>query len=275
MSLFRSLTLVAGIIIATQQAFAQGLRVETQVYDVTPTGQGTQKQLLSSSLSLFHSGRVYDYVESADEIIIYEPTARRFTILNPTRGMLTTIDFDEIRHLLESRKPKTQQYIRELSQLGTPDAKRTIQRLEFQSAPHFTVSHNRPQNVIALDSRAWKYRVGTRQWQDPDQVQGYLEYCDWTARLNHIVHPSGMSPEPRLKLNAELRRLDNIMPVSVQRDLRPDENLVLQAEHRFVNKLDDIDRSLIRRWDDFASGESLKKVSFRSYQQTTLVSQAR
>jgi hypothetical protein len=78
-----------------------------------------------------------------------------------------------------------------------------------------------------------------------------------------------------MALNAELRTLNNRIPVSVQLDLTSVYKLTLRAEHRFVQNLDDIDRSLIRRWDDAVAGNTLRKVSFRHYQESILVSQAR
>ena len=96
--MLRSLRLTACLLtlLGSSSAFAQGYRVEGQVYRVAPSNEDGQvnETRLSSSVTLFHNGRVYDYVESADEVIIFEPTARRFTILNTARELVTTADFD-------------------------------------------------------------------------------------------------------------------------------------------------------------------------------------
>ena len=87
--------------------------------------------MVSSSLSLCHNGRIYDYVDAADEVVIFDPVERRFTILNNSRGLSTTLTFDEIRHKLDSLEPRTTKYIQELRGAGTPAAERMADRLPF------------------------------------------------------------------------------------------------------------------------------------------------
>ena len=88
------------ILFLSSACFGQGLRISTHVYDLEKgTGPG---QMVSSSLSLCHNGRIYDYVDAADEVVMFDPVERRFTILNNSRGLSTTLTFDEIRHKMES-----------------------------------------------------------------------------------------------------------------------------------------------------------------------------
>ena len=117
---FTCLLVVNGL----SSALAQGLRVEAQVYriDRDPANGRVAETRLSNSVTFFHSGRVYDYVESADEVIIFEPTARRFTILNTARELVTTADFDEIKHMMEFRRTESKRYLQEFRESGRPDA---------------------------------------------------------------------------------------------------------------------------------------------------------
>ena len=101
---------------------AQGLRISTHVYDLEKTVPA--EQIVSSSLTLCQNGRVYDYVDAADEVVIFDPVERRFTILNNTRGLSTTLTFDEIRHKMDSVEPRTTEYIQELRAQGGPSAAR-------------------------------------------------------------------------------------------------------------------------------------------------------
>ncbi|MCA9048685.1 MAG: hypothetical protein KDA89_08150, partial [Planctomycetaceae bacterium] len=227
---------------------AQGLRVSTIVYDAGRLDSSGQEPILSTGFSLFHNGRVYDYVEAVGEVVIFEPSDKRFTILNPAGKVRTTVAFGEVQHLLESREPRTQEYIRELSAADSPEAERASRVLEFQMNPKFETVYDRRTGLLKLSAPSWKYSVSTREWQNPDQIKHYLAYADWTARLNYVLHPSSMFPEPRLVLNEELRKLENRIPVVVQLDLRPDERRVLRAEHQFVKSLTDQDHSLISSW---------------------------
>ena len=254
---------------------AQGLKISTQVFEVAKTDGPGPDRIITSSLSLCHNGRVYDYVDAADEVVIFDPVERRFTILNSSRGLATSLSFDEIRQLLETRQPKTDQYIRELIAGRHPSAAKIVESIRFQLNPTFSETFDPMKGTLILSSRSLTYRVETRKWNDPPQVERYLACTDWTAKLNSIMHPSSLFPEPRMALNESLRKLKDRMPVSVELDLRPDEQFRLRAEHQLTQNLGDDDHARIARWEEAATSEDMKHVSFRTYQQAVLVSQSR
>jgi len=258
--------------LCSSSAVGQGLRVSTVVYDAGRLNSSGQEPILASSFSLFHNGRIYDYVEAAGEVVIYDSTGKKFTVINSQRGVSTTILFQELQKMLRERGPKTKEYIRELTAKRAPDAEKAARMLEFQLNPEFESRFDPATGLLSLQAPSWKYSVSTREWQDAEQLKRYLTYTDWTARLNYLLHPSSMFPEPRIALNAELRKMENRIPVLVQLDLRPDERLVLRAEHQFVGNLTDRDRSLISGWDAMLTDGTLKSVPFRSYQEKMLLS---
>lgn len=257
----------------SSSVLAQGLRVSTVVYDAGRLDATGREPAIASSFSLFHGGRVYDYVEAAGEVVIFEPVAKRFTVLNPGRGVYTVILFNELNRLLNARGPKTEEYIQELDARKTAEAERIARMLTFQLNPRFENNFDERSGLLTLTSDSWKYAVSTRQWDDVEQLERYFTYTDWTARLNYVLHPSSMFPEPRLALNQQLRKLNGRIPVMVKLDLRPDERRILRAEHQYIRNLTDQDRSLINTWNEAVKGTTLKEVPFRSYQQTVLVSQ--
>jgi len=269
------MTVVALLGVFSAELSAQGLRVSTVVYDASKLDAAGREPVVSSSFSLFHTGRVYDYVESLGEVVIFEPASKRFTVLNSVQGVYATIAFAEITRLLDAREPQTQQYIKDLIATQSTDAERAARMLQFQLHPEFENKFDSRSGNLVLSSPSWKYTVSTREWAEPEQVEKYLAYTDWTAKLNCVLHPSSMFPEPRAALNEELRKLDNRMPVVVHLDLRPDERCILRAEHQFVLNLTDRDRSLINGWNEALKSNELKKLPFRGYQQVVLVSQRR
>jgi hypothetical protein len=267
---FACLLVVNGL----SSVMAQGLRVEAQVYriDRAPANGRVAETRLSNSVTFFHSGRVYDYVESADEVIIFEPTARRFTILNTARELVTTADFDEIKHLMKSRRTESKRFLQEIRESERPNADKVVRSLQFQLDPMFDTKFDSADGVLTMTSATWKYRVQTHAWQDADQVKEYLTYADWISQLNYVLHPANMFPEPRMLLNNKLRELER-MPTAVSLDLEVDESLVLRAEHKFIKDLTADDRRFIQAWDLAARSGSLRKLSLRSYQEAVLVSQ--
>ena len=261
------LALIISAVVGTVQA--QGLRVEAQVYrvadDLSPSDI-----LISSSVTLFHNGRVYDYIESADEVTRFDRAAGRFTILNMARSLKTTVALDQIRHLLDSRRQESERYLSELARTGQPHANQTARNLRFQLDPTFHSAMDSTTGQMKLTSPSWKYLVATHEWPDGDQVSDYLEYADWIAKLNYVLHPTTLFPEPRIALNARLRQESIRMPTRVTLDLRPDEPLVLRAEYKFILQLDPLDRNMVRTWETAAGGNGMRSLSFRRYQETVL-----
>ena len=254
---------------------AQGFRVSTHVYDLNVRDASGREAIISSSLSLFHNGRVYDYVDTADEVVVFDPSQKKFTILNTARDLATTLSFEEIRRHLDKRIPTVEQYIRELSQQKNPAAGQIAACLQFQLDPKFRPDFQPGSGKLVLASEAWNYRVETSAWEDPEQVSRYLNYADWAARLNYVLHPNSFFPEPRISLNDSLRNLPSRIPVVVELDLRPGESFQMRAQHQFRKDLDDDDRRRIARWDQALESRTVKHVPFLSYQQTVLLSQNR
>ncbi len=260
---------------AASNGLAQGLRISTHVYDIAKADSRTATQIVSSSLSLMHNGRVYDYVDAADEVVIFAPVEKRFTIINESRELTTRITFDEIRHLMISRGPRTTEFIEELMTSEKPGSKQLASSLKFQLNPKFSQTFDPMKGTLILSSPSFTYRVETRKWNDTEQLDQYLAYADWTAQLNSILHPSSLFPEPRMAVNKALRELKDRIPVSVELDLRPAEQFRLRAEHQLTQKVTDDDHKRIARWEERLSSKTLKEVSFRTYQQAALVSQTR
>ena len=78
-----------------------------------------------------------------------------------------------------------------------------------------------------------------------------------------------------MQLNAALKDLKDRMPVRVELDLRPQETLRLRAEHQLTPQLSADDHQRIARWDAALKSPGIREVSFRSYQQTVLLTQSR
>lgn len=254
------------------EANAQGLKVSTAVYNAGELDSNGREPIVSSSVSLFHSGKAYDYVEAVGEVVIYEPSDNRFVLLNPKRGLFTIIRFEELQRLLAARAPRIEEYLTELRQAGAKDLAKAERNVRFQLNPEFKKTFDSNSGTLLLKGPSWTYVVSTREWEDKDQVRQYIQYTDWTARMNYVLHPSSLFPEPRLALNEAVLELKNRIPVVVQLSLRPDETLTLRAEHQFTRGLSDQERRLIGDWNSAMTSGQLKEVPFRQYQEKMLAS---
>lgn len=77
--------------------------------------------------------------------------------------------------------------------------------MEFQLLPEFQVRSEDKARKLSLLSPRFRYDAVYAEGPSPEIVQAYLRAADWTAQLNSVLHPHSLLPEPRLRLNDELR----------------------------------------------------------------------
>lgn len=256
---------------AQQAGWAQEFRVYTRVYDVS-AGKATSKPL-ARSLSLFHAGSVYDYIQAAGEVTIFNPVRRRFTILSTSRGVVTSVQFDELKHMLKTARGITRQRLAELQQQAAPRSRTLFSQLQFQLRPRFVKSYDSETKQLRLASQFVSYTAKCAD-VDPSRAGVYLRYADWAARLNYVLRPRVLLPECRLALNDGLRRR-NVIPVAVELRTGFAPRLHLRADHQIRWQLDRNDKSLIFEWKSLLKGDRLRRVPFREYQKTMLVAESR
>jgi hypothetical protein len=262
---------LAGIVLllaCAAGAPAQDFRVYTQIFDVRATEAAAQKngrpRLVGRSTSLFHAGKVYDLVDSVNQMTIFEPAQQRFVIVDGPRRVLTEISFDDIENRLFQAGKSAEQHVAELDGQNTADAKRLAGQLRFQLAPHFDEEFDDKKILLKLNSRFLAYEVKCAPQRSPEVIESYLNYADWAARLNFLVNDHAMLPAPRLALNAVLRRRQ-LLPVEVTLRTSHQDGLHLRAVHRFDWKPDDDDRKTITDWEKLMAARNMQRVSPKKF----------
>jgi len=271
MKIFKYLLFGPLIVFSTiSQAHAQEFRIFTRIYDeravaADKIGDGvTKAPVVVRSLSLFHHGKVYDNVPDIDEITIFEPAHNRFTIMSKPRMMATTVTFDELRQLLKVARHHTEEIIGELENEGTKQSKREAESLQFLLDPGFEERFDEKQKRLVLSSPFYQYTVLGADTETPKVIETYLNYTDWMARLNYVLHPS-MMPGPRLMLNNSLRN-KKLIPIEVDLKADLEDRFHLRAVHKIQWELTKQDRSLIHHWESLLNNKGMKHVSIRDYQ---------
>ncbi len=70
-------TIVFLTMLMSSSVYAQGFRVSTHVYDPVPEGRPRKApDSVEQSVAVSH-GRVYDLLDSADEVIVVDPSKRK------------------------------------------------------------------------------------------------------------------------------------------------------------------------------------------------------
>lgn len=245
-----------------RQAAAQDMRVYTTVRAVGENRQNSP--ILAESLTLYHAGKMYDYMENVGEVIIFEPQQHRFTLLS-ANYIGATVTFAEIQQFLNAARSEAENYL----STPTPDArtKRLIAGLRFQLSPRFREDVRSDRLKLAGDCVT--YDVKTDAPPDGAPWKAYLDYTDWAARLNYLMHPQSLLPEPRLELNERLREHKRL-PVQVDLTARLDTDLRLRADHRYGWSLQPIDRQFIDQWERKRESPDIRWVSLHEYHKELL-----
>ncbi len=254
-------------------AFAQDLNVVTKVSRLQRPQDRWQP--LARSLTLFHGGKAYDHVEEVGEVVIHEPAQSQFVILSLSGNkMATRVRYEELLRFLKVARAETRKYREEQLAASLPNNRAAIQALEFQLHPQFAETFDAATDKLRLSSQFVNYEVATATVERAGIVRQYLDWADWTARLNYVLHPQAVTPEARIELNNALRRRDRL-PTQVDLAVTIDSPLRLRAEHTFVWSLRSFDRDSIAKWEKIRTADDLRWVSLREYQRVLVTASNR
>jgi hypothetical protein len=265
-----ALVVIGTALLWAQTAVAQDFHVDTTVEAVTRR----ETQELTRSVTLFHAGKTYDFIQDLTELVIFDPSHDRFTLLNTRQRRATQVHVDEINRMLQIGRQALAEHVKTLRASGKPDAQTMVDAILFQFHPQFEesiVQTNRGP-LLELKSNYFHYQVLGATPPTPAHGAAYLNYADWIIRLNYVLNPGKTLPEQRIKLDAALRQAQ-LIPVEVTFG---DPNAVqVRARHRIFWDLSERDRELISQWDGLLTRGDLKRVSFQDYQRSLLLSVAR
>lgn len=246
-------------------AAAQELRVYTRTFNLNEASPS----VVARSLTLFHAGKVYDYVEAAREITVYDPAHRRFFIIEESLGEYAEVTLDEVRRFLGLAEERAKELVVELSRQPNPSAPDAADFLQVQLHPQFATRYDEPGKRLSLKSPKFLYEVQCVPAPQPAVLDSYLKYADAIAELNAVLHPQSLLPRPRWQVNRELRER-GALPLSVRRRLEFGGVSDLKAEHKWNWALGPDDRQKISHWESLLSSEVLRPVSFKQLQQDVL-----
>lgn len=258
--------LVAAAVPAQAQQFKVYTRVTRPAYDQ----QVEAEEVLSRSLTLFHAGRVYDLIPSVREVTVFDVPHKRFIVFSADRKIGTKVPFDEVTRMLGTARDETANWTDRLLESRNSKSVRIAEPLKFQLTPKFQDTFNPTTRTLTMTSPRFSYIVDCREAESAELLSAYLNYTDWAARLNYVLYPDTLYPNPRLVLNDQLRKLKRL-PSRVQLKIDFEQPLQLQAEHKFSWKLESLDRTQLHHWQKLIDGEEMEWVSFREYHRRVIV----
>ena len=263
--MLRILALVVGLSLLGADLLAQDFSVTTRVFDLDSP---EPNQPVARSRTLFHVGKVYDVIDGAAEATILEPTHRRILILDSNRSVVCSVDFDELKHMLQTAEERLGQRIQELEEQPNPP-RQQIESLRFQLRPQFETQFDPKENRLRLLSKTVSYEVDGVANVRPEAVEAYLNFADSMCRLNFVLHPQPLFPSVRLELNERLKQ-QKIFPVEVTLRAKFERPLNLKAEHSVAWTLDARGKQIIHQCESLLRDPKRQLVSLNEYQRIGL-----
>ena len=251
---------------------AQEFRVYNRLLDFSDVSQENGPTVVARTTTIWHAGKVYDVIYLTGEVTILEPAQRQIWVLNDSKNLRTSVDFDELKHLLRDAEDRLSQQIQELD-AKSKASQDVIESLRQQLRPKFETSFDSRQQRLILESQQLSYEVRGQTDVRPEALDAYLNSADWMCRLNFVLHPQPtLFPTARLELNERLRQL-RLMPVEVTLRTKHDRSVSLQADHTLSWNLNALDRQCIHKWESLLRDQKLQKVSVEEYRRTVLSQQ--
>ncbi len=260
-----------GFLFCQNHLSAQDYRIYTHVVDHQNIDANGKPRVVARSLTIWHAGKVYDYMVNVDELVIYDPFQRRFTIISSQHNMACTLDFSELKQHQKVARNQAKEYLTELSE---SEATQQAELIAFQLDPQFNIEFIPEKNRLACKSPQLSYVAETIPAPNKDIARAFREYADWSAQLNFVLHGKSLMPAARLKLNEELEKRD-LLPIKVTLTLADAAETKLSAEHSINWELEKHDRFRITEWKHLLQDGQLKFVSFQDYQRNLLAQYSR
>lgn len=249
--------------------FAQDYRIYTRIFHQSEATPEAKPEVIARSLTIWHAGKAYDWIDQVGELVIYDPTERRYTIISDPHKLGCTVDFSELRNFQKVARAKAQEYLEDLSKSQSTQADREIAKIQFQLDPDFMLVPELEGSTIRFESPVMAYHIETVVAPNVDTAEAFRQYADWAAQLNYVLHGQSLIPGPRLVVNEELRQR-NLIPVRVQLSLNDEVGTKLTAEHNIQWDLSQTDRERIRDWQAVLQDPQYEYVDFQKYQRTVL-----
>ena len=242
------LAVLMALLVSTS-AWAADFRVESKVF------AGDEKETISENTTLFHGGKIYDFLAKPTEITVYDLPRSRILLLSPSRGLQTELTVESLQEF----SAKLQEW----------SASQADPLLKFSARPQFEQQLNESTREASFNSQLVTYRVVTQKAKSEEIAHQYRQFCDLSGRLNGLVNPGGLPPFPRLEVNRALdesRQLPEEVHLNIASRRFGGKPLTARSEHHFYWRVLEADQARIAETAEYLT--RLTKVGIQQYLQS-------
>ncbi len=158
-----ALALMAG----ERVAQASNFRIHTKVF------AGTEKEPVSENTTIFHDGLVYDFIEKPSEVLVFDPAAGQFVLLDPQRRQWAEITLAQLDVLLPELKQKL--------------AAREDDFAAFLARPQFRPEAGAADGEIDFLAPWMRYQVRASPAPSEAVASQYAAFSSHSTRLAHCA----------------------------------------------------------------------------------------
>lgn len=195
------------------------MRVESELFTAA------EEQPVARSLTLFHEGVAWDFLELPDEeaaaddegmrlieIVLHDPARERVVVIDPVNRRKTEIPLIRLERLSVS--------------LGKWARASDDRLVRWAGGPDFASGLSEKEGQLELAGPRVRYAVAHAAADSPEAAVTYRRFADTAILLKALLHPGGIPPFPRLALN---RRLEAAAAIPTEVTLEIDARLAVVA----------------------------------------------
>ncbi len=197
---------------------------------------------------------VYDFLDNPPEVVVLDPAASRFILLDAGRRMVAEVGIKEVSLLNDFQQV-----------WATRQPSRVLQ---FFGNPKLEESFNKKARELTMSSPWAIYKIELAP-AGKSVVEQYRVFCDYYARLNSVMAPKSRPPFLRLVVDEAIVRHEAI-PRQIELTLVSTKGetvhrTVLRSQHKLVQPLAqaDLDRIAATQRDI----KAFKRASFEEYRE--------
>lgn len=213
-------------VVSARPVAAEDFRIENRVY----VGRSSQPE--AQSVTIFHAGLVYDFLDDPAEVLVFDKPAGRFVLLDLRHKSVAEVTLKDVAD-----------FTARLKQRAMASKNPTIRSL---ADPRFDERGGAESGEVTLHSASMTYRARLLK-VEPGVAEQYRDFTDWQSRLNPMLQPGARPPFARLALNEALARHQATareveLTLSKQASSKGPE--MIRSQHELVTQLSqaDLDR---------------------------------
>ena len=202
------------------------------------TRESSAAEPISDGKTVFLDGRVYDQLNSLQEIVVYQPEQSRFTLLNVRAREKVLLTAEQLDTFFEEFRQRASRH-------ENAD-------IRFFADPQFQVSYRETENRYTFSSRLLSYDITPQKPENPAMLRQYRQFAKAYCKLNLMLSPAAKTVFARMSVNDTIFNTGSLIARS-QVTIRSPQgtSTVITSDYQFLPRLVESDRTWAKQVDEY------------------------